>query len=348
VPIFTEMRLTQICLKMLQSVGVSNAEAEIVTKSMIDANLVGHDSHGIIHLPKYIQGIIDSSIRLDAKVETERESPSIAVLNGNWGLGPVIATRAMELAVQKAGQTDISSVAVRNCNEVGRLGGYGLVATEQKMISIISVNDHGSGQCVVPHGGIEARLSTNPIVYAIPVVGQEPIILDMSTSVVASGKVQIKKNRGESVPEGWIIDAEGNPTTNVDDFYGPPPGALLPLGGIASHKGFGLSLIVDILSGALGGGGCSREGASRIGNGFFVITIKVGSFTDFSTFSQEVDRFIKHVKSTQKSSGVEEIHIPGERGFRERDQRYRNGIFIEEETWGQIQATAEECQVRID
>jgi uncharacterized oxidoreductase len=315
---------------------------------MIDANLVGHDSHGIIHLPKYIQGIIDSSIRLDAKVETERESPSIAVLNGNWGLGPVIATRAMELAVQKAGQTDISSVAVRNCNEVGRLGGYGLVATEQKMISIISVNDHGSGQCVVPHGGIEARLSTNPIVYAIPVVGQEPIILDMSTSVVASGKVQIKKNRGESVPEGWIIDAEGNPTTNVDDFYGPPPGALLPLGGIASHKGFGLSLIVDILSGALGGGGCSREGASRIGNGFFVITIKVGSFTDFSTFSQEVDRFIKHVKSTQKSSGVEEIHIPGERGFRERDQRYRNGIFIEEETWGQIQATAEECQVRID
>jgi len=342
------MKLTQICLKMLQSVGVSNAEAEIVTKSMIDANLVGHDSHGIIHLPKYIQGIIDSSIRLDAKVETERESPSIAVLNGNWGLGPVIATRAMELAVQKAGQTDISSVAVRNCNEVGRLGGYGLVATEQKMISIISVNDHGSGQCVVPHGGIEARLSTNPIVYAIPVVGQEPIILDMSTSVVASGKVQIKKNRGESVPEGWIIDAEGNPTTNVDDFYGPPPGALLPLGGIASHKGFGLSLIVDILSGALGGGGCSREGASRIGNGFFVITIKVGSFTDFSTFSQEVDRFIKHVKSTQKSSGVEEIHIPGERGFRERDQRYRNGIFIEEETWGQIQATAEECQVRID
>ena len=347
-PIFTEIKLTQICLKMLQSVGVSNAEAEIVTKSMIDANLVGHDSHGIIHLPKYIQGIIDSSIRLDAKVETERESPSIAVLNGNWGLGPVIATRAMELAVQKAGQTDISSVAVRNCNEVGRLGGYGLVATEQKMISIISVNDHGAGQCVVPHGGIEARLSTNPIVYAIPVVGQEPIILDMSTSVVASGKVQIKKKRGESVPEGWIIDAEGNPTTNVDDFYGPPPGALLPLGGIASHKGFGLSLIVDILSGALGGGGCSREGASRIGNGFFVITIKVGSFTDFSTFSQEVDRFIKHVKSTQKSSGVEEIHIPGERGFRERDQRYRNGIFIEEETWGQIQATAEECQVRID
>ncbi len=347
-PIFTEMKLTQICLKMLQSVGVSNAEAEIVTKSMIDANLVGHDSHGIIHLPKYIQGIMDSSIRLDAKVEIERESPSIAVLNGNWGLGPVIATRAMELAVQKAGQTDISSVAVRNCNEVGRLGGYGLVATEQKMISIISVNDHGSGQCVVPHGGIEARLSTNPIVYAIPVVGQEPIILDMSTSVVASGKVQIKKNRGESVPEGWIIDAEGNPTTNVDDFYGPPPGALLPLGGIASHKGFGLSLIVDILSGALGEAGCSREGASRIGNGFFVITIKVGSFTDFSTFSQEVDRFIKHVKSTQKSSGVEEIHIPGERGFRERDQRYRNGIFIEEETWGQIQATAEECQVRID
>ena len=346
-PIFTEAELTQICLNMLQSVGVLETEAEIVTKSMIDANLVGHDSHGIIHLPKYIQGIMDASIRLDAKVEIDQESPSTAVLNGNWGLGPVIAKYAMELAVQKAEQTDISSVAVRNCNEVGRLGGYGLVATDQKMISIISVNDHGSGQCVVPNGGIEARLSTNPIVYAIPVAGQDPIILDMSTSVVASGKIRIKKNRGESVPEGWIIDSKGNPTTNVDDFYGPPPGALLPLGGIASHKGFGLSLIVDILSGALGGGGCSREGTSRLGNGFFAITIKVDSFTEFSVFSQEVKRFIKYVKSTQRSAEVEEVYIPGERGFRERDRRCRKGIFIEEETWLAIQETAEDCQVQL-
>ena len=346
-PIFTEAELTQICLNMLQSVGVLETEAEIVTKSMIDANLVGHDSHGIIHLPKYIQGIMDASIRLDANVEIDQESPSTAVLNGNWGLGPVIAKYAMELAVQKAEQTDISSVAVRNCNEVGRLGGYGLVATDQKMISIISVNDHGSGQCVVPDGGIEAKLSTNPIVYAIPIAGQEPIILDMSTSVVASGKIRIKKNRGESGPEGWIVDSKGNSTTNVDDFYGPPPGALLPLGGIASHKGFGLSLIVDILSGALGGGGCSREGTSRLGNGFFAITIKVDSFTEFPVFSQEVKRLIKYVKSTQRSVGVEEVYIPGERGFRERDRRCQKGIFIEEETWVTIQATAEDCQVQL-
>ena len=346
-PIFTEAELTQICLNMLQSVGVLETEAEIVTKSMIDANLVGHDSHGIIHLPKYNQGIMDASIRLEAKVEIDQESPSTAVLNGNWGLGPVIAKYAMELAVQKAEQTDISSVAVRNCNEVGRLGGYGLVATDQKMISIISVNDHGSGQCVVPDGGIEAKLSTNPMVYAIPIAGQEPIILDMSTSVVASGKIRIKKNRGESVPKGWIVDSKGNSTTNVDDFYGPPPGALLPLGGIASHKGFGLSLIVDILSGALGGGGCSREEASRLGNGFFAIIIKVDSFTEFSAFSQEVKRLIKYVKSTQRSSGVEEGYIPGERGFRERDQRCRKGIVIEEETWITIQATAKDCQVQL-
>ena len=347
-PIFTETDLTNICLKMFQSVGVSNTEASIVTKSMVDANLVGHDSHGIIHLPKYIQGIIDSSIQLDARIETERESPSTAVLNGNWGLGPVIATHAMELAVRKAGETDISSVAVCNCNEVGRLGGYGLIATEQQMISIISVNDHGAGQCVIPHGGIEARLSTNPIVCAIPVADRNPILLDMSTSVVASGKVSIKRNRQEPVPEGWIIDAEGHPTTNVDDFYGVPPGALLPLGGIASHKGFGLSFVVDILSGALGGAGCSRETASRIGNGLLVITVKVDSFTDFSTFSQEVDRFIQYVKSTPRSSEVEEIYVPGERGFRERDRRYQKGIFIEKKTWEQIQATAEECQVQLN
>ena len=197
------------------------------------------------------------------------------------------------------------------------------------MICLLTVNDHGGGACVAPFGGIEPRLSTNPLACAIPVGGQEPILLDMSTSVVASGKVRLKQRRNQPVPAGWIIDAEGAPTTNVEAFYANPPGALLPFGGIAAQKGFGLGLLVDILSGALSGAGCTHAGESRPGNGMFVSAINIASFIDPGAFYQEVDRFIEYVKSAKQSPNVEEILVPGERGSRKRRKGNREGIFVE-------------------
>ena len=346
-PIFTAEELTQTCLKVFRAVDVSDAEAEVVTQSMINANLVGHDSHGVIHLLKYVREIEDSLIQPAAPIEVKRESPSMAVLDGNWGFGPMIATHAVKLAVQKAKQTDVSSVAVFRSNEVGRLGGYALIAAEENMIAFLTANDHGGGQSVAPFGGIEGRLSTNPIAWAIPVEGRNPILLDMSTSVVAAGKIRVKKHRQETAPEGWIIDARGNSTTNVDDFYGPPPGALLPFGGIAAQKGFGLSLVVDILSGALSGARCSRWGESRVGNGLFVMAINIASFVDLPDFYEEVAQFIEYVKSAKRAPGVEQILMPGERGARERDRRCKDGIFIEDETWEQIQAVATKYGVNV-
>ena len=346
-PVLTAETLTQTCLKVFRAVGVSDAEAEVVTRSLVDANLAGHDSHGVLHLPKYVREIEESLIQPGAEIEVRRESPSMAALDGNWGFGPVIATHAVQLAVQKAKQTDVSSVAAYRCNEVGRLGGYALIAAEDNMIGILTVNDHGAGQCVAPFGGIEGRLSTNPIACAIPVEGRAPILLDMSTSVVASGKIRVKKSRKETAPEGWIMDAEGVPTTNVDDFYGPPSGALLPFGGIAAHKGFGLSLVVDILSGALTGAGCSRSGESRIGNGLFITVINIASFVDLPDFNEELKQFIGYIKSAKRAPGVEEILVPGERGFREQNRRRQEGIFIEDNTWEAIQAVATQYQVEI-
>jgi uncharacterized oxidoreductase len=347
-PVLTAEKLTESCLKIFSALGVPNAEAEVVTRAMVDANLVGHDSHGVIHLPlKYVPEIESGLIELGAEIEIKRESPSMAVIDGNWGFGPVIATYAVELAVQKAKTNDVSSVVVSRSNEVGRLGGYALIAAESDMICLLTVNDHGAGSCVVPFGGVEPRLSTNPLACAIPLSGREPLLLDMSTSVVASGKVRVQQHRKEAVPEGWIVDSAGTPTTNVEDFYADPPGALLPFGGIAAQKGFGLSLVVDILSGALSGANCTREGETRPGNGIFVTVINVGSFAELSGFNEEVDRFIEYVKSAQKSPGVEEIFVPGERGFRERERRERDGIYIEEDTWEQIKAIAKRYQVEI-
>ena len=336
-PHFTAEELTEICRNVFQELNIPAAEAEIVTHSMVDANRVGHDSHGVIHLPKYVRELEEGLIQPGAPTETLHESASIAVLDGNWGFGPVIATRAVELAIQKARQTDISSVAVSRCNETGRLGGYACLAADAEMIALLMANDHGSGTCVAPHGGVEGRLSTNPIACAVPIEGQDPIILDMSTSVVASGKIRVKQHRDEAVPHGWLIDTKGESTTDADDFYGVPPAALLPFGGIAAHKGFGLSVIVDILSGALTGAGCSQSEDARVGNGLFVLVINVASFREFPGFSAEIERFIKYLKSAERAAGVDAIRMPGERGWEEQRRREREGIPIDAETWAQIQ-----------
>ena len=336
---FTAEELTTVCLNVFQRLKIPIAEAEVVTKSMVDANRVGHDSHGVIHLSKYVRELEAGLIQPGAPTEVLHESASIAVLNGNWGFGPVIATRAVELAIQKAKQTDISSVAVSRCNEVGRLGGYACLAADAEMIALLMANDHGGGTCVAPHGGVEGRLSTNPMACAVPIEGKDPIVLDMSTSVVASGKIRVKQHRNESLPHGWLIDAEGKLTTNPDDFYDVPPAALLPFGGAVSvHKGFGLSVIVDILSGALTGAGCSQSEDARVGNGLFVLVMNVASFRGFPGFSAEIERFIRYLKSAKRAAGVDTIWVPGERGWEAQRRRERDGIPIDAETWAQIQA----------
>ena len=336
-PNVTTKELTSICLNVFQKHNVPPDKAEVVTRSMVDANLVGHDSHGVIHLPKYVRELEAGLIQPNAPTETVHESASVAVLDGNWGFGPVIATRAVEMAIQKAKQTDISSVAVSRCNEVGRLGGYACLAADAEMIALLMVNDHGGGTCVAPHGGVEGRLSTNPIACAVPIEGQNPIVLDMSTSIVASGKIRVKQHRNEALPEGWLINSEGEPTTDANDFYGIPPASILPLGGIASHKGFGLSVIVDILAGALTGAGCSRSPDARVGNGLFVLVINVPSFREFPGFSTEIERFIDYIKSAKRAIGADEIMMPGERSWNEQRKREQDGIPIDTETWQQIQ-----------
>ena len=338
-PNFTAAQLTDICRSVFDKLDVPATEAEIVTRSMVDANRVGHDSHGVIHLPKYVRELEAGLIQPGAPTETRHESASMAALDGNWGFGPVIATRAVQLAIQKARQTDISSVAVSRCNEVGRLGGYACLAADAAMIALLTANDHGGGTCVAPHGGVEARLSTNPMACAVPIEGRDPIVLDMSTSVVASGKLRVKQHRNEELPHGWLITPEGESTTDPDDFYRTPPAALLPFGGpAAAHKGFGLSVIVDILSGALTEAGCSRGNEARVGNGLFVLVINVASFTGFPGFTAEIERFIAYLKSARSAPGYDTIWMPGERGWAEQRKRDRHGIPIDAETWHHIQA----------
>ena len=281
-------------------------------------------------------------------MEIVRETPNTAVLNGNWGFGQVMARKAMEIAIEKAGANSVASVSMSQSNHVGRLGEYPAIAAERNMIGMMMVTNHGAAQLMSPWGGIARRLSPGPISIGLPTGTADPVLLDISMTVVAEGKVRVKRNRGEKLPEGCIIDAQGNPSTDPDDLYGPPPGAILPFGGIVGHKGYGLGFIVDILAGALSGAGCSRADAPRFGNAVFITVTNIEDFTPLEEFKRHVDGLIQYVKSSPKMPGVDEIFFPGEMEAKEREKRLEAGIFIEDETWEQIVQTAEALGVDVE
>lgn len=214
------------------------------------------------------------------------------------------------------------------------------------MVGIIAVNDGGGGQRVAPHGGVAGRLSTNPLAVGLPTGTAEPFILDISTSVVAEGQVRLKRLRGEHMPLGWMIDALGQATTDPEAFF-RLTGSLLPLGGDAGHKGYGLALAVDVLAGILGHAGHSQAQIPPYNNGLFVIVIDISRFLPVEEFTAEVRSLMAYIKSCPHSTGVDEIVYPGERAARTRRYRRCHGIEIDPETWGRLQIIAQERGIQV-
>lgn len=340
-PTFAPERLEGIACRIFVAAGVPPGEAEVIAQSLVASNVLGHDSHGVIRIPQYLSMIRDGKVKPGARVEVVRETGCNALLDGHFGFGQVVARKAIEIAIGKAATNGTGAVAVRHISHVGRLGEYPTMAAEQGMIGMAMVNNHGGALCMAPSGGIERRLSPNPICFAIPTGQDKPIVLDMTSSVCAEGKLRVMRNRGETLPEGWIIDAQGRPSTDPGAFYGPPQGALLPLGGSVGYKGFGLCMVMDILAGALSGAGCSGSSHAMGLQGLFVTVIDIASFTTAEVFQERVDTFIQYVKSSPTMPGVEEILVPGEPEFREERKRLKEGIPVEDETWRQVLEAAE-------
>ena len=345
-PVFPADDLRKIGFDIFKAAGASKHEAEIVSNHLVKSNLVGHDSHGVIRIQLYLDLIRAGGIKPGNEIKIVKETPSSALIDGNQGFGQVVASKAMAIAIDKAKTTTLSAVGVHYCNHVGRLGDFPVMAAQEDMIGIAMINNHGSGQLMAPFGGRERRLSPNPISFAFPSGDGEPVMLDMTTSTVAGGKVDLKRSRKEQAPKGWFINAKGEDSTDPNEFFGPPQGALLPLGGILGHKGFGLAFVIDILSGALTQAGCSREnppeigaivnGRRIIGNGLFIMVINIANFVGIDYFKDEVDELIRYVKTSPKLPGVEEIFYPGEVESRAEEKRNKEGIFVEDETWEKI------------
>lgn len=338
-PTFTFEQIRGVAVQVFAALGCPPDEAEIVGDALARANLAGHDSHGIIRVEQYARLVKEGSIVPGGPTTTERETACTALLDGGWNFGQVVARRAVELGIRKAREYGSGTISVKQSNHLGRLGEYTLMAAQEGMLCTATVNNHGRGNLVAPFGGSDGRLATNPISFACP-GPDRPIVVDITTSVVAEGKVRILKNAGKQAPEGWLIDSNGNPTTDPQDLYGPPPGAILPFGGAVGHKGFALSVMVDILSGALSGAGCSHSSTCRLGNAMFFHILDPEKFVTRDEYDHWVSTLQTHIKGSPPAPGFSEILMPGEPEFRTEERRRRDGIPVDNVTWQQFKACA--------
>jgi LDH2 family malate/lactate/ureidoglycolate dehydrogenase len=336
-------RLHKIGAGLLVGAGASPQEADTVARGCVNANLVGHDSHGVILIPSYVERIKVGHIVPGAAFQIIQESPSTTVIDGHWGFGFVVNERAMQLTIEKAKATNVAAATVFRQSHVGRLGAYPLMAAQAGMIGIATADSGRSPKAVAPFGGREARLGTNPIAIAVPSDLPGPLCLDMATSAVAVGKLTLAQARGEQIPQGWIVDKDGKHTTDPARFR--PGGALLPLGGSEGYKGSGLAVIVEILCGLLTGLGFGVEPAGRHNDGCFLAVFKVDAFRPLAEFKREVAEFARYLKDTPLSEGSTGVFYPGEVEYLREQERRKNGIEIEDATWATLRKLAGELKL---
>jgi uncharacterized oxidoreductase len=333
-------RLKKIGVALLRAAGASPEEAEAVAGGCVNANLVGHDSHGIVAIPTYIDRIKAGHIVPGAPWTIVQESPTTTVIDGHWGFGFHVNAKAMALTIEKARKSNVAAATVFRQSHVGRVGAYPLMAIEHGMIGLATADSGRSPKAVAPFGGREARLGTNPISIAVPSDLDGPFCLDMATSAVAAGKVALAVARGKEIPTGWVVDAEGNATTDPKELR--KGGALLPLGGTEGYKGSGLAAIVEVLCGLLTGLGFGVEPSGRHNDGCFMAVFNVAAFRPLAEFKKEVAEFARYLKATPPAAGSPGVFYPGEVEHIRAQERAKTGIDVEDATWNKLRALAGE------
>lgn len=323
-----------------QAAGARPEDAETVAKHQVGANLAGHDSHGVLLLPTYINRMKVGHIMPQARYQVVEESATTARIEGNWGFGQVVTTAAMQLCIAKAKENRIAAVTVIHQSHVGRLGDYPLMASREGLIGMICCDSGQSPKSVAPFGGREARLGTNPLSMSFPSDLEAPILIDMATSAVAAGKLGVARARGKEIPLGWLLDADGRPTTDPNAQQNG--GVMLPLGGPEAHKGYALSFMVETLAAVLPGLGFGVDPQGRHNDGAFLFAFDVNAFRPLDQFKQDVADFARYLKETPPAEGFSEVLYPGEMEYRTEQQRRRDGVPVEDSTWDRISAIAKD------
>ncbi|QGJ71474.1 Malate dehydrogenase [Planctomycetales bacterium 10988] len=339
--------LLEFSTALLEAAGVPFEEATIVAKSLVEANLRGHDSHGVMRIAQYIQLLEKKEILPEAPFTIQTEGASRLVADGHWGFGQVQAKRLTDHLIEKTNTQGLAVGTLIRSAHIGRLGEYCEMAAEAGLVSILMVNTHGNARRVAPVGGIRPRLGTNPIAMGVP-NQDRPLILDIGTSATAEGKVRVKQLAGQSCPPGWLIDSNGAPSTDPNDLYGDPPGCILPMGGTQAYKGFGLALMVEIFAGALSGGVCIREvPINQNGNCVFMMVLNPAFFGGKDHFQTEVAQLDAFIRECPRAEDCEKITLPGDPERDSFEKRSVEGIPFDEGNWAALTKLAQTLQVPV-
>lgn len=332
--------LTVLVAAMMRSAGSDEGEARAVAENLVEANLMGHDSHGVGLAPRYMAHALAGTMTPGAKATVVTDDGAYLLVEGNMGYGQTIGAETMRLAIDKARRTGSAIVGLRNVHHLGRIGAWGEMCARAGFISIHYVNATGHKPYVAPWGGYEARYSTNPYCTAIPATGNTPMmVLDMATSRVAQGKVRVAHYAGTRMPmEDALVGPNGRPTSDPGVVFRDPMGAMLSFG---QHKGYGLALVCDLLAGGLPGGGTARPELATgetIRNNMLTIVIDPARFASGAAFSGEFDSLVEYVKSGQPAEGFDRIRVPGDPERESMDERRRTGVPIDPNTWAEMKA----------
>jgi L-2-hydroxycarboxylate dehydrogenase (NAD+) len=305
------------------SQGLPAPDAHHVATLMAEADMQGSDGHGVIRLPQYIKRIRAGGINKHPNIHVVHERAAMAVVDGDNGMGHLVVSKAVDLAIDKAREAGVAWVSTRYSNHAGPASLYARRPLEHDMLGLYFAV--GNANHLPPWGGMDMLLSTNPIAAGIPAQDEPPVVLDMATTVAAYGKVKAKAKRGEMMPEGWMIDRQGKPLLDPNRSN---EGFLLPIG---EHKGYGLALIVGILAGTLGGGAMGRDvidfnadHVSVTNTGQAILVIDLAAFGDPHVFKHAIDRLVRDIRGSERLPGVERIWLPGEQSHEKR-RRYREG-----------------------
>ena len=336
--------LTRFAEAIIAGTGSNEAEAREVAAHLVEANLKGHDSHGVGVIPGYVRYAREGHLCPNQHAKLVSEVGPIAVFDGQMGYGQVTAREATEWAIAKAKSIGVAIFALRNTHHVARVGTYGELAAASGLVSIHFVNVMLAPGRVAPFGGMVGRFGTNPICVTFPAAGgKPPVVLDFATSRVAAGKLRVAMNEGKPLPPGYLLDAEGHESTDPAVFY-RANGAMLPFG---EHKGSGLALACELMAGVLTGGGAMQASFPNHGikNGMFSIVLDPARFGDAGWMDREMATLLDWVKSSPPRPGVEEVMIAGEPERKSRAKRLKDGIPVDATTWKELVAAAQQVGV---
>jgi uncharacterized oxidoreductase len=342
---FRAAPLTAAIEAVVAAGGSEPGEARLVAENLVTANLLGHDSHGIGMVPRYVDALLEGGLEANRHPRATLDAGALLALDGCKGYGQAIGREAMQMAIERAQRHGSCVMTLANSHHLGRIGHWAEMAVAEGLVAIHFVNVISHAR-VAPYGGRDARFGTNPCCIGVPLPGEAPFILDYATSAVAQGKLRVAHNKGEKVPAGRLIDDQGRPTDDPRYAVVPPYGAMLPFG---EHKGSGMAIACELLGGALTGGGTWHYGEStkqRVMNGMLTILIDPARLGTAPAFERETRAFLDWLRQGRVAPGFDKVRIAGDPEREYRAKRSRDGVPVDATTWGEIEKAA--GKVRLD